>query len=78
MALSTVIPIAKATPAREMTLMVRSAASRPMNAEIVQTGMPNTHKSVPGTDRRNSHKTRVAAMAPAIRFLQTLFIDAST
>ena len=77
-ALSTVIPMAKATPAREMTLMVRSAASKLIKAEIVQTGIPSTQSRVPGMERRKSHNTRVAARAPTIKFLHTFWMDAST
>ena len=44
--LSSVMPIANATPASEMTLIVRPAASSPMNAAIVQTGMPSTPTAV--------------------------------
>ena len=78
MLLSTVIPIANAIPANEMTLMVRPAISRPMNAAMVHKGMPITATSVARDERRNRNNTREANNAPIPRLVQTLATDAST
>ncbi len=78
MLLSSVMPIANATPASEMTLIVRPAASNPRNAAIVQTGMPSTPTTVARADRRKRNITEVANSAPSARFSQTFRMDAST
>ena len=78
MLLSSVIPIANAMPASEMTLIVRPAASRPRNAAIVQIGMPIMPTAVARPERRNRYMTRVARIAPSPRLNQTLRTEAST
>ena len=52
MLLSKVIPMAKATPASDMTLMVRPVASRPRNAAMVQMGIPTAPTKVAEAERR--------------------------
>ena len=76
--LSTVMPIAKAMPASEITLIVRPASSRPRNAASVQIGMPITPTSVAWRERRNRYMTRVASTAPSSRFWNTLRTESST
>ncbi len=56
--------------------MVRPAASRPMNAAMVQIGTPMTPTSVALPDLRNRNITPVASNAPKIRFCQTLATEA--
>jgi hypothetical protein len=76
--LSTVMPTAKATPASEITLMVRPNASKPRNAAMVQIGKPMAAISVARAERRNSSMTRVANRAPMPRLVQTFRIEACT
>ena len=52
MLLSMVMPMAKATPASEMTLMVRPVTSRPRKAATAQMGMPMAPMRVAGVERR--------------------------
>ena len=78
MLLSSVIPIANAMPASEMTLIVRPVASKPRKAAMVQIGMPMMPTSVARPERRNRYITRVASNAPRPRLNQTLRIEAST
>ena len=78
MELSSVMPMANATPAREITLMVRPASNRPRKAAMVQIGMPTTPTAVTRTERRNRNITRVAKAAPIARLVQTLATEAST
>ena len=78
MLLSSVMPIANAMPARDMTLIVRPPASRPRNAAIAHIGMPMTPMAVALSDRRNRYMTSVASPAPRLRLNQTLRTEAST
>ena len=78
MLLSSVMPIANATPASEITLIVRPATSRPMNAAMVQIGTPMMPTAVARAERRNRNMTAIASTAPSARLVQTLAIDAST
>ena len=78
MELSSVMPMANAMPASEMTLMVRPAASNPINAAMVQIGTPMTPTSVARPDLRNRNITPVASSAPMNRFCQTLATEACT
>ncbi len=78
MVLSTVMPIANATPAIEITLSVRPASSRPTNAAIVQIGIAMTPVSVARPERRNANITSVASSAPSARLVQTLATESST
>ncbi len=78
MVLSSVMPMAKATPASEITLMVRPASSRPMKAAMVQMGMPRTPSAVERAERMKRNITSVASAAPITRFVQTFLIDACT
>ena len=72
------MPIAKATPASEMTLTVRPATASPMKAAMVQIGIPITPRAVVLAERRNRNITSVANTAPITRFVQTFTIDACT
>src|SRR5690606_31881492 len=59
MLLSTVMPMAKAMPAREMTLMVRPNSNSPREAATVHTGMPMTPIRVPpGRAQEQVHHRR--------------------
>ena len=78
MVLSRVMPMAKATPAMEMTLIVRPASCRPISAAIVHKGRPTTAIKVPDQDRKNRYSTSEASTAPMIRFCQTLASESST
>jgi len=78
MELSKVMPMAKATPAREMTLIDRPAIISPMKAAMVQIGMPTTPTTVARAERRKANITRVASAAPRPRLIQTLRTEAST
>jgi len=78
MALSSVMPMAKATPAKEMTLMLRPVASRPMKAAMVQSGMPMTPISVARDERRKPNMIAAASTAPMARLRQTVAMDCST
>ena len=78
MVLSTVMPIAKATPAREMTLSVRPASSRPTKAAMVQMGIAMTPVRVCRFERRKANITSVARPAPRARLVQTLATESST
>ncbi len=78
MVLSSVMPIAKATPASEITFTVRPAATSPMKAAMVQMGIPITPSAVGRTDRMNRNMTSVARTAPMTRFVQTFLIDSWT
>ena len=78
MLLSTVMPMAKAIPAREITLMVRPVISSPINAAMAHSGMPTTPANVARPDLRNRNITRVAKAAPIPRLVQTLATEAST
>ena len=72
------MPIEKATPASEITLMVRPASNSPMKAAMVQMGMPITPTSVMRADLRNRYMTSVASTAPSARLRQTVAMDCST
>ena len=63
MLLSRVMPMANATPAREMTLMVRPVASRPMKAAMVQTGISMIPIRVAFPKRRNRAVGRINQQA---------------
>ena len=76
--LSSVIPIAKAMPAREITLILRPAKKRPINAAMVHIGIPTTPTRVAEKDLKNNHMTRLASKAPIVRFLHTFDMDALT
>ena len=78
MLLSSVMPIAKAMPARDITLIVRPATDSPRNAASVQTGIPMAPIRVAGSDFRNSIRTRVASSAPMTRLVTTVRTDALT
>ena len=71
MLLSSVIPIANATPAREMTLMVRPIISKPRKEAIVHTGIPLAPSRVAETERKNRNSTVAANIAPINRFCIT-------
>ncbi len=71
MVLSTVIPMAKAIPAREITLIVRSNTKSPKKAAMIQTGIPINPINVPRRLRRNKKRIKVASKAPNSRFCET-------
>jgi hypothetical protein len=59
MVLSMVMPMAKAMPASEMTLMVRSSSSSPMKPATVQTGMPTCRSGGgAGAEEQEHHQRR--------------------
>ena len=70
--LSIVMPIANATPAIEITLMVRPVINRPRKAASTQTGIPIEPISVADQERRNSRRTNTASTAPISRFWMTV------
>ncbi len=74
--LSSVIPSANATPASEITLIVRPVTASPSTAATVQSGIPTTPISVVRTERRKANITNVARSAPIARLTQTFSSDA--
>ncbi len=69
MVLSMVMPMAKAMPASEMTLMVRPNSNSPRKPATVQIGMPSMPMTVAEPERRNRNITNTARPAPMARFL---------
>ena len=78
MVLSIVMPMAKAIPASEITLMVRSRRSSPMKPATTQTGIPDIPIRVAEPERRKRNITKAARTAPIRMFCTTLRIELST
>ena len=72
MLLSRVMPMAKAIPAKEITLIVRSKACSPRKPARVHSGMPIKPTPVSETQRRKPYSTALASSAPMARLVQTL------
>ena len=71
MVLSSVMPMANAMPANEITLIVRSNSNSPRNPARVQIGMPITAIKVARAERIKPYITRVANRAPNSKFTKT-------
>ena len=78
MVLSSVMPIAKATPASDITLMVRPNSSKQRKPAMVQMGMPIKPMRVARDDRRKKYNTMVASAAPSNRLVKTLRTESCT
>ena len=63
------MPTAKASPASEMTLIVRPARLSTIIVAIRQMGMADAMRRVAAVRRRNSHRAPTARMIPSIRLL---------
>ena len=70
-AASTTIPTAKASPAREMTLIDLPRAAIATNEPTMETGIASTTVVVARHDRRNTSSTRAASAPPTYTFCCT-------
>ena len=71
MAASTTMPMAKAMPAREITLSERPMAAMATKEPITETGMASAATRVARPERRNSNRMSAASVPPTKMFCCT-------